>query len=564
MNKIYIALIALFNPLWKRLGVNTEQLRAILEVKLKMDDRRPNAYTQMQQNKSKKEQRFGSWAIVLVSLLMGFFYLIVFSVGGGYLLQLFIWFTIFMVMTSITLISDFTNVLIDVRDNYVILPKPVNDKTVVVSRILHIMVHISKVVLPMSVPAFGFILITVGVAAAAWFALLVLLLSIFCVFLINAVYLLALKLTTPQRFKEILNYVQISFSILVFAIYYLAPKLLQKAQLEGVNLADYPWLSVVPTYWFAASWAAVAEGQFTGLAWGYIFLSVLVPFICLWLVVKVFAPSFNKKLGMLSGSGPEGPSKEMKKAEAIKPVSGKQPLYKRFSKLITRGTYEELSFELVWLITGRSREFKLKVYPSLAYVLVYFVYFLFGKGNGADAWRKLPQSNMFLFLIYSSSLAFITAISNLVYSDKFKAAWVYYAAPVQTPGQLLMGAFKAALVKFFLPFYLFIAVFCLYIWGWRVMPDLLLGLLNVILINLLFAFIYLRKLPFSAELNVKQGTGNFIKAMMILIIPGLMGVAHYFIAGYIWLVLLFGLLTMAALYILYPKYRETAWARVEI
>ena len=71
MNKIYIALIALFNPLWKRLGVNTEQLRAILEVKLKMDDRRPNAYTQMQQNKSKKEQRFGSWAIVLVSLLMG-------------------------------------------------------------------------------------------------------------------------------------------------------------------------------------------------------------------------------------------------------------------------------------------------------------------------------------------------------------------------------------------------------------------------------------------------------------------------------------------------------------
>jgi putative effector of murein hydrolase LrgA (UPF0299 family) len=95
------------------------------------------------------------------------------------------------------------------------------------------------------------------------------------------------------------------------------------------------------------------------------------------------------------------------------------------------------------------------------------------------------------------------------------------------------------------------------------MPDLVLGFFNVIVINLAFAFIYLRRLPFSAELNIKQSAGSFIKGILILIIPGVIGVGHYFIAGYIWLVLIFGLMSFAALYLLYTKYRETGWAKLE-
>src|SRR5687768_13729 len=131
MNKFFLSIISLLNPLWNRMGVNVSQLRAILDVKLKMDDRRPNAYTGMRQQQQNKPRKNGSWAIVLVSLLMGFFYLFIFMIGQNLVLQFFLWFSIFMMMMSITLISDFTSVLIDVKDNYVILPRPVNDKTVV-------------------------------------------------------------------------------------------------------------------------------------------------------------------------------------------------------------------------------------------------------------------------------------------------------------------------------------------------------------------------------------------------------------------------------------------------
>jgi ABC-2 type transport system permease protein len=567
MNKFFLAIISLFNPLWKKMGVNVVQLRAILDVKLKMDDRRPNAYTSMRQQQQNKPRKNGSWAIVLVSLLMGFFYLFIFMIGGNLLLQFFLWFSIFMVMMSITLISDFTSVLIDVKDNYVILPRPVNDKTVVVSRLLHIMIHISKIVGPLAAPAFVYVAIRYGVGPGCWFGVMVLLLSVFCIFLINAVYLVALKLTTPQRFKEILNYLQIVFSIIVFATYYLAPRLVERSNLARLDLADYPWVNIVPTYWFARAHLGVSGLDFSGLTLLYIALAILVPFLSLWLVVKVFAPSFNRKLAMLSGSEPEAVKKE------VKVSSGKMPLYKTLARLSSKNRLERLSFELVWMITGRSRDFKLKVYPSLAYVIVYFAYFLFSgkQGTPAEAWARLPETNMFILLIYISSFVFITAISNIMYSDKFKAAWVYYAAPVKTPGELLMGAFKATLVKFFLPFYIFIALFSLGVWGIKILPDLLLGFVNVVLINLLFASIYLRKLPFSSELNIKQGAGTFLKSLLILAIPGVIGFAHYglrFVGkdiswAYMVMVIVFGLISSAILYLLYMRYKETGWEKLE-
>ncbi len=574
MNKLFLAVISFFGPLWSRLGVNVPQLMAILDVKLKMDDRRPNAYTHMQQRR-KKERKNGSLAVIFVSLLMGVFYLIVFTLSRDPLMQLFLWFTIFTAMLSITLISDFTSVLIDVKDNFVILPKPVNDKTVVVSRILHIMVHVSKIVLPLMLPALIWLGIMAGGLVVIWFAVLVLLLSVFSIFLINAVYLVALKLTTPARFKEILNYVQIIFSVIVFATYYLAPRLTRTLDLNDINLWDYPVLNIVPTFWFAVAFQAVASGAFNLQALVYILLAVAVPVLSLWLVVKVFAPSFNRKLAMLGGSGGDEPV--AKKRAPVMAATGRMPLYKRLAGWFARGKQERLSFELVWLITGRSRDFKLKVYPSLAYVLVYFVYFLLlGKNESvADAWQKMASGHTFILLIYSSTFVFITAISNLVYSDKFRAGWVYYAAPLESPGPLLMGAFKAAFVKFFLPFYLVIVAFALAVWGLKVLPDLLLGLVNVALINIVFAYIFLRKLPFATEVNIKQGAGSILKGLLILVVPGFLGLLHFFTSllrggkpvfgiefNANWLVLIFALLSGVAFYLLYEKYRETSWAMI--
>jgi hypothetical protein len=128
------------------------------------------------------------------------------------------------VLLSLTLITDFTSVLIDVRDNFILLPKPVNDKTIVVARLLHIFIHLCKIVLPMGLPGFGYMVYTQGLYGGLLFLVLILLLTAFAIFFINAVYIAILKFTTPQRFQSIITYVQIAFAIAVYGSYQLFPR----------------------------------------------------------------------------------------------------------------------------------------------------------------------------------------------------------------------------------------------------------------------------------------------------------------------------------------------------
>src|ERR1700712_2420618 len=165
INKLLLKLTLLPGHLYQRLGINTSQLKSILTIKLIMDDRRPNTFQQFQQKKSGKPVTFATLGTMLISALMGLFFLVTFSIGKDYVNHLTFYFFIYIVLLSSTLISDFTSVLIDVRDNYIILPKPVNDKTVVIARLLHIFIHICKIVLPMVLPGVIMMFIKHSIAA---------------------------------------------------------------------------------------------------------------------------------------------------------------------------------------------------------------------------------------------------------------------------------------------------------------------------------------------------------------------------------------------------------------
>ncbi|UYQ91477.1 hypothetical protein MKQ68_15395 [Chitinophaga horti] len=553
MNKFLLSVVALLNPVWSRMGANIPQLMAILKVKLIMDDRRPNAYTQMRNQRKQKEGKGSSWMMLLLSFLMGFFYLFFFQLGTDPLLQMFIYCCAFMTMLMLTLISDFTYVLIDVKDNLVILPKPVNDRTVLLSRLLHIIIHVSKIIVPMALPAIVFLLVTKGILPAVAMIVMIMLASMFTIFMINALYLLALRFTSPEKFKEIINYLQIAFSTAVFAMYYLVPRFVNQSELGNVDLRPYKFLFVIPPYWFAGGWVSLSFGEWAPLYIILLVCSIFIPIFSLWVVVRKLAPSFNKRLSLIAGSGGESPS--------VAVPGNKSKFYRSLARLVAKDRTERMAFETVWLLTGRSREFKLKVYPSLAYVFIWFAYMLLTGRHGtpAEAWAALPGTKMYILLLYISCFAFVTAIAQLVYSSKFKASWVYYAAPLESPGKVLAGAFKATLMKFFMPFYLIICVFVIWVWGFKTLPDLALGLTNIISLCVLFAYVFMRKFPFSVEMNVQQTGGRFMMSLLALVVPGAFGFGHYLVVGSLVLQSIFLVLSIALCWLVFTSYRETDW-----
>ena len=129
INNFFLFLLLLPKSIYEKMGVNTHHLKAILTTKLMMDERRPPSIQQRQKKKNAKPIKWATLGTMIMSALLGLFFIISFFISNDTVTQFFLFFTFFIFLLASTLITDFTNVLIDIRDNAIILPKPINDKT---------------------------------------------------------------------------------------------------------------------------------------------------------------------------------------------------------------------------------------------------------------------------------------------------------------------------------------------------------------------------------------------------------------------------------------------------
>jgi len=119
-DRFFLKIFLFAAPVLQKMNVNIDHLKAILVAKLTMDNRRPAAFQQMRASKEKKELNQATLKTMLVSLIMGLFFLFSFAIGNDITTQLTFFFSMFIFLLAATLITDFTSVLIDTRDNLII------------------------------------------------------------------------------------------------------------------------------------------------------------------------------------------------------------------------------------------------------------------------------------------------------------------------------------------------------------------------------------------------------------------------------------------------------------
>ncbi len=561
-NKFFLYLLLLPSFFYRRMGVHIPHLKAILTVKLTMDDRRAPAIQQAQHKKKDKPVKLATIGTMFLSAVMGCIFLFSFGVGNDRLTQFTIYFSFYIFILASMLIADFTTVLIDVRDNFIILPKPINDKTFLLSRLLHIIIHVCKLILPMSLPGMIYVGVNEGWIGWGVFVILVVAATLFTVFLINAIYVLILRVTTPEKFKNIISYFQIFIAILFFAGYQLVPRLMSKAALSEYSISSLSWNWLLPPYWFAAGWQYINQRDIGSPLGIYLLLSLLVPVVSIWIVIRYFAPSFNQKLSMISGSGSEGDSNT--KQTAKKKIISTTPAYvSTVARLVTQKGTEHMSFLNTWKITGRSRDFKMKVYPSIGYLFVYLLLFLLQKKDISLAEIR-ENVGFFLIIVYLSGQTVMMAIYQLMYSDKFKAAWIYYITPIDTPGKLISGALKSLIAKFFTPIALAIVLLAVGISGVQIIPNLLLGIINQLLVTYLIGYLMIKQLPFSLSPTAGAKGGNFLIGLFSLVIPGIFGFAHYFLYKYTIAIILLCILSAIATWMVMDAIRNKSWEKIRL
>jgi len=559
IDQFFLWLVLLPTAVYRKLNVDLNQLKAVLTAKLTMDNRRPASFGGRNRGKEKKEISKATLSTMAGALFMGLIMLYTFGVGVDMVTKLSLYLSMFIFMICITLITDFTSVLIDVRDNLIILPKPISDVTFVTARLLHITIRTTMVVLPMTLPGCITAAIMQGPAIILPFILIILLMTLLGIFFINAIYILILKITTPVKFQSVIGSIQIGFVILMMAAYQLLPRMMQSSTFAKASITDIPFMQFYPPFWFADACLLLSGKGFSPESMMSLVLSIIIPLLSIWLVVRVFAPSFNRKLGMITG-GTSEQSAPVKRLEGSRKIS----LLERLAGLLTKPGAEYAGFIFAGRMMGRSRDFKMKVYPAIGYIVV-FGFMMFFQSHSFSA--ALPGSSKLttplLMIIYISSMLISSAMLQLPYTDKFKASWLFFVTPISKPGLIISGAVKCVMTLFFVPLALALIVLGLVLQGPSILPNILLGCLNVLVIGSIIAYIMVKQLPFSTAQEGAAGGSTFIRSMLLLILPGAFGLVQYLLSGFQWVILLLLLITAVIPWLVFDEIKKRDWNQLK-
>lgn len=503
-----------FKGLINAMGADYHQLCIILSAKLKMDNRRSISLSQ----KGKNSNNQLLLQTLVYSVLGAFIGLICIRIKNP-MVSYTIFFAFVMMMIAMLMISEFTNVLMDTRDNSILMPRPINSRTIVLAKILHIACYMLHMSLSLSLFMMITSIINHGFIATIILLLLLLFAALFTLFLTNIFYLGVMNLVSGQKLKDIIVYFQIAMAILFMGAYQLMPQMMDVYDVSNIQMQIHWWSYLVPPLWMSGSFDAYITNTYDLSHLIFFSCAVLVPIISLVFVVKVLAPKFNKALAQLDTAG----NKEKK---VIKEKNENRSLSSRLSRIFTKNQVESTAFNMVWLMSGRERKFKQSAYPSFGYIFIFILIFAF-KTKETFSIETLAESNKYLWFIYTTIFVSFSITQQLGYSDQNKSSWFYQILPIDKPGDVLLGSFKSVMVKYYIPIYIIISAAALTIWGIQVIDDLIYGFLSIVIVSSLMQSWSDPILPFTKERETQDAGGNFLKGMLLMISATAIGLLHY-------------------------------------
>ncbi len=562
MNKLLLKLVMLLTPLWRNLGADIVQLEAILKMRLLMDDRKPIGMGRTSNAKKEKKQlRNGSLLSAFLYFVFGIIYMGPIVGYTDRIYGLTIHFTVLFVLLTMTLVSDFSNTLFDNRDKMIIAPRPIDDRTILLSKMLHIFIYLVRMIIPMTLPTVIALAFIDKWYSPVFYYIPLVLLIFMTLFFVNVIYLLILNIASGSKFKDILSFFQILSSIFLFGLIYLRQNMMFGA--DGNQTIDYQslkWVKFIPTYWFASMWQWLGVPNFFHTPFFISLLGLIVPIILMTIFIKVLAPRFSARISEIdiNESSQSVPVAKVKSNSK----TGKR-LYERLADVFCKDDESKAGFMLTWIQTSRSRTFRLRVYPSLATTPIYFISIIMARVNKAGSTQevieRLSHSRLVCIFLYLSATALISALNFIVLSESYKASWVYYATPINTPGKVMDGAVKAIIAKIFIPVYLVIGIVFASAFGISYLSNIVLAFLNILFFGYLIMYMGFRKFPFSQQEATRQKSGRFLRNLMGMFATLLMGALHMLAFHILWFKLILIVLVGILVWMMQDSYAKTPW-----
>jgi hypothetical protein len=378
---------------------------------------------------------------------------------------------------------------------------------------------------------FGFF-IGVSAKGSSWLfplvhALSTVLEALFTTGCVVLVYQLCLRWFGRERLDALMTTAQVMMAVSIVVASQTVPQLIHHLDKNMIVRADAWWVWALPPAWFAGMDDALA-GQAANGSWVLAGLGVIATATVLRLAFGKLAQDYGTGLQVLNESTGSNPRPRATR-RWLHAIVRMPPLCWVLRDSVTRA-----SFILTVAYLVRDRDVKLRLYPSVAPMLVMpLILLLRERGTGAGSFA-VAFAGTYLGLIP------LLGLNLLQYSQHWAAADIFRAAPMPGPAPLCDGARQAALWFLTAPVLVLYGLIFLLLGTEPARLALLLPGLIALPVYSLVPCLGGKAVPLSLPNEEAKSAGRGLQMILVMLISGsLSGVAMWaWSAGFfLWLVL---------------------------
>ena len=504
-----LKILDLFRPLFEAFGVEYEKMRLIVSMKLTLDKRKNNS----------SEDKNSLMQSVILYLVIGLVASRTIVMPIDIMTKMTVLFALIFVMLLTCFITDFSSVILDTYDRHIIVITDVKDITLNMAKIVHIIIYISIISLSISAFSILMILMAYNIGFCLLFILCMILMDFLLIMMTSVIYYLLIKIFKGEKLKDVLNLFQI-FMILVFSImYYFITSSLSDIQINytfSINAYDL----FIPFMWFASLFSVIFYGKIQTLYIIMAILGIIVPILSILIYIKL-TPAFERNLDKL-----EQVSYNEKDSKS------KKSFVSKLANKICKNNEEKSFFEFIYTNLSRDREFKTRVYPTLASGIIMPLVLLFVTYDRSisimEYLKSLSTTNNFLN-IYLAVILLQNCILLLKYSKEYEASFIYDVLPISKKKNIYSAEFKVIIIKLFVPVFIIIGIPYLILFKSKFIVHLLIAFVSTIFISMGTFRVNDKSLPFSEDYAVTANTSNFLNIIKSIGFVGVAVLLHYLI-----------------------------------
>jgi hypothetical protein len=336
-------------------------------------------------------------------------------------------FTLSMMNTLLAVLMDFHLAILAPEDAEVVGTRPVATRTYFLARLCNFLFYVGAIGVALNLgpavvlwargdPAFG-----AGVLAAGVLA------GFFCAGAVVLLYGLVIRLSDIERLKDLLVIVQVMMTLTLIGVYQLVGR---ADRLAGTDFGSGGW-QAAPPVWFGAL-AALAAGETGGERLWLAAAACASATLAALLPLPLMSFRYSEYLGSLKAM--------RRRTRAAGPPAPGPPAWARW--LVSPGEWR--FFRFCGMQALRDRAVKMRGIPMALFPLLFLAWAL-ARGTldnpfEAAAGPVASATASFTFLV---PFFVVLGAANLVFvmqtSEHHAAAWVFRAAPIERPAEVVRG-----------------------------------------------------------------------------------------------------------------------------